>query len=107
MGIVRRRDEEIAYLQPPANQFGDSPPDIYPAFTHTLKTIYADSSNGSRRYGAIECDPMIQKGLEKTAFNTLGDTKWRVNKSVLDVIDQIWANGGRLADLVDRDDSFG
>lgn len=23
-------------------------------------------SNGSRRYGVIECDPMIQKGLEKT-----------------------------------------
>ncbi|XP_050872473.1 DNA-directed RNA polymerase 1B, mitochondrial [Lathyrus oleraceus] len=185
MGIVRGRDQakpwgqeaqvkvgsrlmqlliETAYLQPPANQFGDGgPPDIYPAFKHTLKTISGDSSNGSRRYGVIECDPMIQKGLEKTArhmvipympmlvppnlwtgydkgaylflpsyvmrihgakqqreavkrapknqldpifeaLNTLGDTKWRVNKSVLGVIDQIWANGGRLADLVDRDD---
>ncbi|CAI8584735.1 unnamed protein product [Vicia faba] len=155
---------ETAYLQPPANQFGDGgPPDIYPAFKHALKTISGDSGNGSRRYGVIECDPMIQKGLEKTArhmvipympmlvppnqwtgydkgaylflpsyvmrihgakqqreavkratknqlgpifkaLNTLGDTKWRVNKSVLGVIDQIWANGGRLADLVDRDD---
>ncbi|XP_004509767.1 DNA-directed RNA polymerase 1B, mitochondrial-like [Cicer arietinum] len=185
MGIVRGRDEgkpwgqeaqvkvgsrlvqlliETAYLQPPANQFGDSPPDIYPAFKHTLKTVSADSNNGSKRYGVIECDPLIQKGLEKTArhmvipympmlvpptnwtgddkgaylflpsyvmrihgakqqreavkrapknqlkpvfeaLNTLGDTKWRVNKSVLGVIDQIWANGGRLADLVDRDDT--
>ncbi|KAK2354811.1 DNA-directed RNA polymerase 1B, mitochondrial [Trifolium repens] len=185
MGIVRGRDQtkpwgqeaqvkvgsrliqlliETAYLQPPANQFGDGgPPDIYPAFKHTLKTVSADTPNGRRRYGVIECDPMIQKGLEKTArhmvipympmlvppnswtgydkgaylflpsyvmrthgakqqrdavkrapknqldpvfeaLNTLGATKWRVNKSVLGVIDQIWANGGRLADLVDRDD---
>lgn len=154
---------ETAYLEPPANKFGDGGPDIFPAFKHTLKTISNDSNNGSRRYGVIECDPMIQKGLEKTArhmvipympmlvppnnwtgydkgaylflpsyvmrihgakqqrdalkwapknqldsifeaLNTLGNTKWRVNKSVLGVIDQIWANGGRLADLVDRDD---
>ncbi|GAU51335.1 hypothetical protein TSUD_412820 [Trifolium subterraneum] len=185
LGIVRERDQakpwgqeaqvkvgsrliqlliETAYIQPPANQFGDGgPPDIYPAFKHTLKTVSADTNNGRRRYGVIECDPMIQKGLEKTArhmvipympmlvppnswtgydkgaylflpsyvmrihgakqqraalkrapknqldpvfeaLNTLGATKWRVNKSVLSVIDQIWANGGRLADLVDRDD---
>lgn len=38
------------------------------------------------------------------ALNTLGATKWRVNRKVLGVIDRIWASGGRLADLVDRDD---
>lgn len=38
------------------------------------------------------------------ALNTLGNTKWRVNKRVLGVIDRIWANGGNLADLVDRED---
>ena len=38
------------------------------------------------------------------ALDTLGSTKWRVNKRVLGVIDRIWASGGRLADLVDRDD---
>lgn len=38
------------------------------------------------------------------ALNTLGNTKWRVNKRILSVIDRIWANGGQLADLVDRDD---
>ncbi|KAG4951598.1 hypothetical protein JHK85_045465 [Glycine max] len=116
----------------------------------------------TRRYGVIECDPLVQNGLEKSArhmvipympmlvppinwtgydkgaylflpsyvmrvhgakqqreavkrapksqldpvfeaLNTLGNTKWRVNKRVLCVIDQIWANGGRLADLVDRE----
>ncbi|XP_061353231.1 DNA-directed RNA polymerase 1B, mitochondrial-like isoform X2 [Gastrolobium bilobum] len=183
MGIVRGQDDwkpwgqeaqvkvgsrlmqmliETAYIQPPANQFGDDPPDIHPAFKHTLKTVSTDTQ-GSRRYGVIECDPLVQKGLEKTArhmvipympmlvpptnwtgydkgaylflpsyvmrihgakqqreavkraprnqldpvfeaLNTLGNTKWRVNKKVLSVIDQIWANGGRLADLVDHGD---
>lgn len=38
------------------------------------------------------------------ALDTLGSTKWRVNKRVLGVIDRIWASGGHLADLVDRED---
>lgn len=38
------------------------------------------------------------------ALDTLGNTKWRVNKRVLSVVDRIWASGGRLADLVDRND---
>ncbi|CAL0313032.1 unnamed protein product [Lupinus luteus] len=154
---------ETAYIQPPANQSADSPPDIHPAFKHSLKNISSDSQKGSRRYGVIECDPLVLKGIEKTAkhmvipympmlvppvnwtgydkgaylflpsfvmrihgarqqreavkrasknqlnpvfeaLDTLGNTKWRVNKKVLSVIDQIWANGGRLADLVDRRD---
>ncbi|KAL9327326.1 hypothetical protein ACSQ67_007971 [Phaseolus vulgaris] len=154
---------ETAYIQPPANQFGDGPPDIRPAFKHTLKTLSNESQKETRRYGVIECDSLVQNGLEKSArhvvipympmlvppiswtgydrgayfflpsyvmrihgakqqreavkratknqldpvfeaLNTLGSTKWRVNKRVLCVMDQIWANGGRLADLVDRDD---
>lgn len=34
---------ETAYLEPPANKFGDGGPDIFPAFKHTLKTISNDS----------------------------------------------------------------
>ncbi|XP_019429435.1 PREDICTED: DNA-directed RNA polymerase 1B, mitochondrial-like [Lupinus angustifolius] len=153
---------ETAYIQPPVNQL-DGPPDIRPAFKHTLKTVQNDSQKDVRRYGAIECDPLVHKGLEKTArhivipympmlvppinwtgydkgaylflpshvmrvhgakqqreavkrtpksqlepvyeaLDTLGNTKWRINKRVLSVIDQLWANGGRLADLVDRED---
>ncbi|KAL3501558.1 hypothetical protein ACH5RR_036007 [Cinchona calisaya] len=152
---------ETAYIQPPVDQLGDGPPDIRPAFVHTLKTV--ETQRGSRRYGVIECDPLVRKGLEKTArhmvipympmlvpplnwtghdrgaylflpsyimrthgakqqkealrrapkkelepvfqaLNTLGNTKWRVNKRVLGVIDRIWASGGRLADLVDQED---
>ena len=38
------------------------------------------------------------------ALDTLGNTKWRINKRVLVVIDRIWASGGHLAGLVDRED---
>ncbi|KAK9277423.1 hypothetical protein L1049_006966 [Liquidambar formosana] len=154
---------ETAYIQPPVDQIGDGPPDIRPAFIHTIKTVTKETQKFSRRYGVIECDPLVRKGLEKTArhmvipympmlvqpqnwigydkgaylflpsyvmrthgarqqreaikraprkqlepvfeaLDTLGNTKWRVNKRVLSIIDRIWASGGRLADLVDRED---
>lgn len=38
------------------------------------------------------------------ALDTLGNTKWKINKRVLAVVDRIWASGGRLAGLVDRED---
>ncbi|KAL5698887.1 DNA-directed RNA polymerase [Ranunculus cassubicifolius] len=154
---------ETAYIQPPVNQLADGPPDIRPAFRHTIKNVVKDSKNPNRRYGIIECDPLVRQGLEKTArhmvipympmlvppkhwtgydkgghlflpsyimrthgarqqreaikrssreqlenifeaLNTLGHVKWRINKRVLANIDRIWASGGRLADLVDRDD---
>ncbi|KAF3663960.1 DNA-directed RNA polymerase 1, mitochondrial [Capsicum annuum] len=152
---------ETAYIQPPNDQLDDCPPDIRPAFVHTLKTV--DTVKGRRRYGVIQCDPLVRKGLDKTArhmvipympmlvppqnwtgyekgaylflpsyimrthgakqqreavkrvpkkqlepvfqaLDTLGNTKWRVNKRVLGILDRIWASGGRLADLVDRED---
>ncbi|XP_042052753.1 DNA-directed RNA polymerase 1B, mitochondrial-like [Salvia splendens] len=152
---------ETAYIQPPVDQMEDTPPDVRPAFVHTLKSV--ETVKGTRRYGVIECDPLVRKGLEKTArhmvipympmlvpplnwtgyergaylflpsyimrthgakqqreavkrtskeqlepvyqaLNTLGNTKWRVNKRILSLVDRIWANGGQLADLVDRED---
>ncbi|KAI6686294.1 hypothetical protein NL676_032207 [Syzygium grande] len=154
---------ETAYIQPPIDQLGDGPPDVRPAFTHVLKTLTKDAQKGSRRYGVIECDPLVCRGLERSArhmvipympmlvppvqwtgydkgayfflpsyvmrthgarqqretikrtptnqlqrvfeaLDTLGNTKWRVNKRVLAVIDRIWANGGHLGGLVDRED---
>ncbi|KAL2959230.1 hypothetical protein AAZX31_18G256700 [Glycine max] len=161
---------QTAYIQPPSDQLPDAAPDIRPAFVHSFKTVTKESIKASRRYGIIQCDPLILKGLERTAKNmvipympmlvppvnwtgwsklqpsydkgghlflpsyvmrthgvrqqreavkraprkqlepvfealdTLGHTKWRVNKKVLSVVDRIWASGGRIADLVDRDD---
>nr|KYP76469.1 hypothetical protein KK1_020713 [Cajanus cajan] len=154
---------QTAYIQPPSDQLLDAAPDIRPAFVHSFKTVTKDSIKTSRRFGIIQCDPLILKGLDRTAKNmvipympmlvppvnwtgydkgghlflpsyvmrthgvrqqreavkraprkqlepvfealdTLGHTKWRINKKVLSVVDRIWASGGRLADLVDRDD---
>ncbi|KAG6516375.1 DNA-directed RNA polymerase 2, chloroplastic/mitochondrial-like [Zingiber officinale] len=152
-----------AYVQPPVSQSADAPPDIRPAFRHTRSTAGKEPKKLTRRYGVIECDPVILQRLDKTArhmvipyvpmlvppinwtgfdkgahlylrsyvmrthgarqqkqaikkaprktmqtvfeaLNTLGNTKWRVNKSVLSVVERIWSSGGRLADLVDRED---
>nr|CAC80138.1 DNA-dependent RNA polymerase [Spinacia oleracea] len=154
---------QTAYIQPPASQSACDPPDLRPAFVHSLKSVGPENKKTGRRFGMIECDPLIIKGLEKTprhivipympmlvppekwtgydkgaylvlrsfvmrthgskhqrvavrraseeqlksvfeALDTLGNTKWRVNKKVLSIVDRVWANGGRLADLVDRDD---
>jgi DNA-directed RNA polymerase len=38
------------------------------------------------------------------ALDTLGNTRWRVNRRVLSVVDRTWSNGGCLADLVDHSD---
>ncbi|KAI3726194.1 hypothetical protein L1987_65991 [Smallanthus sonchifolius] len=155
---------QSAYIQPPADQLGgDMPPDIRPAFVHTFRTSGREGQKTGRRYGVIECDPSVRKGLERAskhvvmpympmlippvkwtgydkgaylflpsyimrihgakqqcevlkrtpkenlqpvsdALDTLGNTKWRVNKRVLAVVDRIWSNDGRLAGLVDRHD---
>lgn len=38
------------------------------------------------------------------ALDTLGNTKWRVNKRLLNVVESIWAAGGDIAGLVNRED---
>ncbi|XP_015063457.1 DNA-directed RNA polymerase 2B, chloroplastic/mitochondrial isoform X1 [Solanum pennellii] len=154
---------QTAYIQSPADQLAVDPPDIRPAFIHSTRTLAKETKSASRRYGVIQCDELVFKGLERTArhmvipympmlvppvkwtgydkgghlylpsyvmrthgarqqreavkrasrnqlqpvfeaLDTLGSTKWRINKRVLSVVDRIWAGGGRLADLVDRDD---
>lgn len=41
------------------------------------------------------------------ALDTLGNTKWRINKRILGVVERIWSSGGDLAGLVNRDDVSG
>ncbi|XP_068656233.1 DNA-directed RNA polymerase 2B, chloroplastic/mitochondrial-like [Aristolochia californica] len=154
---------QTAYVQPPVGSYPDGPPDIRPAFRHTIKNVIREQQKTNRRYGIIECDPLVVQGLDRTArhmvipympmlvpplnwtgydkgahlflpsyvmrthgsrqqrqtikrapreqlrpvfeaLDTLGNTKWRVNRRVLGVIDRIWASGGRLGSLVDHDD---
>ncbi|KVH93691.1 DNA-directed RNA polymerase, helix hairpin domain-containing protein [Cynara cardunculus var. scolymus] len=133
---------EIAYVQSPASQSADTPPDIRPAFRHIFKIVAMESGH-VRKCGVIECDKMILTGLERTArhmiipyvpmlvpprkwkgqqqdavknapttqmqkiyeaLDTLGNTKWRVNKRLLHVVESIWAAGGDIAGLVNRED---
>ncbi|KAK6156636.1 hypothetical protein DH2020_010884 [Rehmannia glutinosa] len=96
---------QSAYVQPPVNQSADSPPDVRPAFRHIFKIATRESGQSLvKKYGVIECDPLVLAGLDKTALDTLGNTKWRVNKRILSVVESIWAAGGNLAGLVNRED---
>lgn len=154
---------QSAYVQFPTDQVAEGPPDVRPAFMHTFRTVTYENKKGSRRFGVILCDPMILKGLEKTArhvvipympmlvppvkwtgydkgahfylpsylmrthgsrqqrealkmvprkqlepvfqaLDTLGHTRWRVNNRVLSIVERIWAIGGRLGGLVDKED---
>nr|TKR97289.1 DNA-directed RNA polymerase family protein [Populus alba] len=155
---------ETAYVQPPVNQSEDIPPDVRPAFRHRFKTLSKNPGQKIvKKYGVIECDPLILTGLDGTAkhmlipyfpmlvppkkwkgydkgghlflpsyimrthgsrqqqvavrsvpgkqmqkvfeaLDTLGNTKWRVNRRLLDVVERIWTSGGNIAGLVDRED---
>ncbi|KAK8950145.1 hypothetical protein KSP40_PGU017990 [Platanthera guangdongensis] len=53
---------------------------------------------------AIKRTPRDQLQPIFEALNTLGNTKWRINKELLNVVERIWSSGGSLADLVDRED---
>ncbi|GMN63565.1 hypothetical protein TIFTF001_032733 [Ficus carica] len=155
---------ETAYVQPPLDELGDSPPDVRPAFIHKFKAISKTTGQKLvKNYGVIECDPLLLKGLDRTAkhmpipyvpmlippkkwkgydkgghlflpsyvmrthgsrkqrdaiktipgkqlqkvfeaLDMLGNTKWRVNRRVLSVLEGLWAGGGNVAGLVDRKD---
>ncbi|KAI5585605.1 hypothetical protein BDE02_06G156700 [Populus trichocarpa] len=155
---------ETAYVQPPVDQSEGIPPDVRPAFRHIFKSVTKNPGQKTvKKYGVIECDPLILTGLDGTAkhmlipyfpmlvppkkwrgydkgghlflpsyimrthgsrqqqdavrsvpgkqmqkvfeaLDTLGNTKWRVNGKVLDVVERIWASGGNNAGLVNRGD---
>ncbi|KOM40215.1 hypothetical protein LR48_Vigan04g041300 [Vigna angularis] len=96
---------DTAYVHSPVNQFGDTPPDIRPAFRHCFKAApWHPGQKFSKKYGVIQCDPLVLVGLEQCALDILGNTKWRVNKRVLGVVESIWAGGGNIAGLVNCKD---
>ncbi|XP_011021121.1 PREDICTED: DNA-directed RNA polymerase 2B, chloroplastic/mitochondrial-like isoform X3 [Populus euphratica] len=64
--------------------------------------VMTGGEHGCARVVTAAC--MIGDAIEQEALDTLGNTRWRVNKRVLSVVDRIWSNGGCLADLVDHSD---
>ncbi|KAK4367638.1 hypothetical protein RND71_011430 [Anisodus tanguticus] len=112
---------QTAYIQSPADQLAVDPPDIRPAFIHSVRTVAKETNYDKgghlylpsyvmRTHGARQQREAVKRASRNQlrpvfeALDTLGNTKWRISKRVLSVVDRIWAGGGRLADLVDRDD---
>ncbi|CAJ1975521.1 unnamed protein product [Sphenostylis stenocarpa] len=155
---------DTAYVHSPINQSADTPPDIRPAFRHNFKAApWHPGQKFSKKYGVIQCDPLVLVGLEQCAkhmlipympmlvppkkwkgydkgghfflpsyimrthgsrkqqdvmksvngaqmqkvfeaLDILGNTKWRVNRRVLEVVESIWAGGGNIAGLVNCKD---
>ncbi|MCE3050246.1 DNA-directed RNA polymerase 3B, chloroplastic [Datura stramonium] len=61
---------ETAYVQSPVDQAADTPPDIRPAFRHIFRIATRDpGKNIVKKYGVIECDPLVIVGVERTASN--------------------------------------
>ncbi|XXG51801.1 hypothetical protein AAC387_Pa03g0293 [Persea americana] len=72
---------------------------------HLFIPSYIMRTHGSKQQEhAVRNAPRKQMQKVFQALNTLGRAKWRVNKRVLSVVDNIWASGGRVAGLVDRED---
>ncbi|CAA0821104.1 DNA-directed RNA polymerase 3- chloroplastic [Striga hermonthica] len=66
---------------------------------------YLMRTRGSRKQQeALKAVPSKQMQKVYDALDTLGNTKWRVNKHILGVVESIWDSGGNLAGLVNRED---
>lgn len=44
----------------------------------------------------------VSNSVNMQALDTLGNTKWRVNRRILNVVENLWAAGGDVAGLVNR-----
>ncbi|KAL5980484.1 hypothetical protein ACLOJK_028392 [Asimina triloba] len=63
--LIELLTETACALHQP-DQFGDGPPEIRPAFKHTIKTIIKEPGRGyAKKCGFIECDPEIFQGLHR------------------------------------------
>ncbi|KAG8049559.1 hypothetical protein GUJ93_ZPchr0009g2430 [Zizania palustris] len=77
----------------------------YEKGAHLFLPSYVMRTHGARQQReAVKKAPREQMQSVFEALNTLGSTKWRVNKRVLSIVDRIWSSGGQLADMVDRAD---
>ncbi|KAL2634219.1 hypothetical protein R1flu_005698 [Riccia fluitans] len=62
-----------------------------------------------RIHGAKQQREAIQKATKTSmqsvfeALDTLGSVPWKINTRILDVMEHIWKDGGRLAQMVDAD----
>ncbi|KAG9455917.1 hypothetical protein H6P81_000425 [Aristolochia fimbriata] len=72
---------------------------------HLFLPSYVMRTHGARQQqDALRNVPRKQLQKVFEALDSLGSTKWRINKRVLGIVDSIWERGGHIAGLVDRDD---
>ncbi|KAJ0744625.1 putative DNA-directed RNA polymerase [Helianthus annuus] len=72
---------------------------------HFYLPSYLMRTHGSKQQQeAVKNAPFSQMKKIYEALDTLGNTKWRINKRLLDVVESIWASGGDIAGLVNRED---
>ncbi|KAK8333259.1 hypothetical protein V6Z12_A10G191600 [Gossypium hirsutum] len=63
--LTNKEDEARPYFEKAAQYFQQAV-DEDPSNEIYLKSLEISTSKGRRRYGVIECDPLVRKGLEKT-----------------------------------------
>ncbi|XP_019463791.1 PREDICTED: DNA-directed RNA polymerase 3, chloroplastic-like isoform X1 [Lupinus angustifolius] len=72
---------------------------------HLLLPSYIMRTHGSKKQqDAMKNVKRAQMKKVFEALDTLGSTKWRVNRRLLGVVESIWAGGGNIAGLIDRED---
>ncbi|OIV97230.1 hypothetical protein TanjilG_27213 [Lupinus angustifolius] len=72
---------------------------------HLFLPSYIMRTHGSRKQQDLMKNvdgTQMQKVFE--ALDILGNTKWRINRRLLDVVESVWAAGGNIAGLVDCKD---
>jgi len=47
---------------------------------------------------------LIVHNIHVQALSVLGETGWKINKRVLEVVEKLWVAGGGIADLVEAAD---
>uniref|UniRef100_A0A2N9HEQ2 DNA-directed RNA polymerase n=1 Tax=Fagus sylvatica TaxID=28930 RepID=A0A2N9HEQ2_FAGSY len=72
---------------------------------HLFLPSYVMRTHGSRKQqAAVKNVPAKQMQKVFEALDMLGNTKWRINRRVLSVVESVWASGGNIAGLVDCED---
>ncbi|RDY10946.1 DNA-directed RNA polymerase 3, chloroplastic, partial [Mucuna pruriens] len=72
---------------------------------HLFLPSYIMRTHGSKKQQDVMKN-VERKQMRKVfeALDSLGNTKWRVNRRLLSVVESLWAGGGNIAGLIDRKD---
>ncbi|KAL2338549.1 hypothetical protein Fmac_012995 [Flemingia macrophylla] len=72
---------------------------------HLFLPSYVMRTHGSKKQQDVMKN-VERKQMQNVfkALDTLGNTKWQVNRRLLTVVESLWAGGGNIAGLIDRKD---